>query len=145
MKEAEMQQKYSPGEEPVTTDDLIFQLGEKEVDLYRKQKAIKNLISKIQELYRLVEEKNSKVVDTDNIEKKRRDVLNTLSEKDQEIKELYNQVDEYKKTVYEKDEEIKNLNDKLLEQNSEIQEKMEEERDKVRKLRRQLKTEQRET
>ena len=113
MKEAEVQQNYSPGEEPVTTDDLIFQIGEKEVDLYRKQKAIRILVSKIQELYKLVEEKNSKVVDIDNIEKKRRDVLSTLSEKEQEIKELgdkykkkeqeieglYNQIDKYKKML----------------------------------------------
>lgn len=31
------------GEEPISSDDLIFQIGEKEVDLLRKRIAIKNL------------------------------------------------------------------------------------------------------
>lgn len=37
------QQYYYPGSEPVSTDDLIFQIGEKEIDISRKKKAIDTL------------------------------------------------------------------------------------------------------
>jgi len=43
-----MSERYHyPGEEPISTDDLIFQIGEKEIDLQRKRKAIASLQEKL--------------------------------------------------------------------------------------------------
>jgi hypothetical protein len=56
-------QQYSPGNEPVSVDDLIFQIGEKELDLYRKRKAIDKLTKQIQMLLKKNEELKLKLLE----------------------------------------------------------------------------------
>jgi hypothetical protein len=56
----EEKKDYFPGNEPVSVDDLIFQIGEKELDLYRKRKAIDKLIKINEELkLKLLEYENN--------------------------------------------------------------------------------------
>ncbi len=54
-------QFYYPGNEPVSTDDLIFQIGEKEIDLYRKRKAINTLKEQIEILLKTNQELNEEL------------------------------------------------------------------------------------
>jgi len=54
----EQDNQYNPGSEPVSTDDLIFQIGEKEVDLNRKRKAISLLIDQVNSLLQTNKELN---------------------------------------------------------------------------------------
>lgn len=42
------QPQYQIGEEPISSDDLIFEIGEKTVDLFRKRKAITQLKEQLQ-------------------------------------------------------------------------------------------------
>jgi len=55
-------QKYEPGNEPISTDELLLQIGEKEVDLLRKRRAIGRLSEQIQILLKANEELNIKLL-----------------------------------------------------------------------------------
>jgi len=55
------QEYYEPGNEPVSTDELFLQIGEKEVDLLRKKKAINKLTNQIKVLLKANEELNNKL------------------------------------------------------------------------------------
>ena len=57
------QQYYEPGNEPITTDELLLQIGEKEVDLQRKRKAISKLNNQVQILLKANEELNVKIAE----------------------------------------------------------------------------------
>jgi len=60
------QQYYEPGNEPVSTDELLLQIGEKEVDLQRKKKAINKLANQVQVLLKTNEELNNKLSQYEN-------------------------------------------------------------------------------
>jgi|GEM_PF-6315102 len=55
------QEYYEPGNEPITTDELLLQIGEKEVDLLRKKKAINKLTNQIRILLKTNEELHDKI------------------------------------------------------------------------------------
>jgi len=62
------QEYYEPGNEPVSTDELFLQIGEKEVDLLRKKKAINKLTNQIKVLLKANEELNNKLSEYKDIE-----------------------------------------------------------------------------
>lgn len=57
----EQLQYYTPGNEPITIDELFRQIGEKEVDLQRKKQAINKLTKQIEILLKSNEELNNKI------------------------------------------------------------------------------------
>jgi len=63
------QQVYFPGTEPVSTDDLIFQIGEKEIDLVRKRKAINNFKEQTDVLIQTNKELNEKLIELEELNK----------------------------------------------------------------------------
>jgi len=64
--------EHYPGETPVSTDDLIFQIGELTVDLERKKKAIREIMTKLwhvsQEKIKLEEQISTDGGEFENIE-----------------------------------------------------------------------------
>jgi len=57
-----------PGNEPITTDDLLLQIGEKEVDLLRKKKAINKLTNQLNVLLKVNEELSNKLTEYKDME-----------------------------------------------------------------------------
>ena len=87
-----------PGNESVSTDDLIFLIGEKEIDLYRKRKAISNLINNNQQIDQL-----------NNIIKQLQEELNNSNYKLQENSVNQEMLDNLKSKLEEKDIIIEKL------------------------------------
>lgn len=55
------ERNYYPGEEPISTEDLIYQIGEKEIDLVRKKKAIARLTKEVNILLKSNQELHEKL------------------------------------------------------------------------------------
>jgi len=110
--------KYEIGEEPISTDDLIFYIGEKSVDLKRKIKAINNLKGKYNALYEQYKELDTRI-NNDNIDdNKNKELIFILKEEN----------------TYLKDQLI-NIKDVNKQSMNDLSQKLEKERKKNRELR----------
>jgi hypothetical protein len=111
-----------PGEESITTDDLIFSIGEKEVDLQRKKRAINNLVKQLQNSFR----QNKDLLDQldlkeNEVKQKERGLSKTKEnfeqEKLKEIEEIKKSFEQTIDNLIRKQEKQRNLINELRKEN----------------------------
>lgn len=83
---------YFPGEESMTTDDLIFIIGEKEVDLFRKRKAIQKQITALQRTMQERKEQQKSVEDVLSVKEQNKKLERELSITIESVSSLQNEL-----------------------------------------------------
>jgi hypothetical protein len=102
-----MQENTNEQENMLTTDDLIFIIGEKEASLFQKNKKINFLTKQLNELYKLNVLSQKKLEDND----KTSDIINNLKEENE--KKINNLKEENKKIESDYKIVINKLNKKI--------------------------------
>jgi chromosome segregation ATPase len=96
------QEQFVNGEESISSDDLIFMIGEKEADLFRKRKAIASLFEKITQLQsqnkNLSEEKTATLVEFEALKLKLNQKKDMDTQNQEEIASLEKQFLEKEQT-----------------------------------------------
>jgi len=110
--------KYEIGEEPISTDDLIFDIGEKSVDLKRKIKAINNLKIRYNTLYNQYKKLETKINSDSVDDNKNKEIIFNLEEKNTNLKD-----------------QLINIEDVNKQSMADLLQKLEKERKKNRELR----------
>jgi hypothetical protein len=94
-----MQENTNEQENMLTTDDLIFIIGEKEASLFQKNKKINFLTKQLNELYKLNVLSQKKLEEND----KTSDIINNLKEENKKIES------DYKIVINKLNKKIENL------------------------------------